>query len=145
MDLFLRIALPSLAFLIGLVALGIQHWKDTPGRWKRRLVIAMPLLLMAPAVGSITLTVRDTNSRSKTAADQRVQIRGNGDNYRFRPKTAPDKTAIERQIASTDGQIDALVYELYGLTKEEIRIAEGEENHDKEHGKTAGSPEKEWK
>src|SRR5512136_1734484 len=37
-------------------------------------------------------------------------------------RTAPDKTAIERQIAATDKQIDALVYELYGLTEEEIRI-----------------------
>jgi len=30
-----------------------------------------------------------------------------------------------RQIEATDGQIDALVYELYGLTGEEIRIVEG--------------------
>ncbi len=36
-----------------------------------------------------------------------------------------DKTAIERQIAATDKQIDQLVYELYGLTGEEIRIVEG--------------------
>jgi len=36
-----------------------------------------------------------------------------------------EKTAIERQIAATDRQIDELVYELYGLTDEEIRIVEG--------------------
>ena len=30
-----------------------------------------------------------------------------------------------RQIEATDGQIDALVYELYGLTDEVIRIVEG--------------------
>lgn len=29
------------------------------------------------------------------------------------------------QIEATDRQIDALVYELYGLTEEEIRIIEG--------------------
>jgi len=40
-------------------------------------------------------------------------------------RTAPDKTAIERQIAATDKQIDELVYELYGLTKDEIRVVEG--------------------
>jgi hypothetical protein len=40
-------------------------------------------------------------------------------------RTAPDKTAIERQIAVTDKQIDQLVYELYGLTEGEIRIVEG--------------------
>jgi len=33
-----------------------------------------------------------------------------------------EKTALERQIEATDGQIDALVYELYGPTEEEIRI-----------------------
>jgi hypothetical protein len=31
-----------------------------------------------------------------------------------------------RQIVATDKQIDKLVYELYGLTEEEIRIVEGE-------------------
>jgi len=39
----------------------------------------------------------------------------------------PDhKEQIDRQIAATDRQIDALVYELYGLTDEEIKIVEGE-------------------
>jgi hypothetical protein len=31
---------------------------------------------------------------------------------------------FQRQIETTDEQIDALVYELYGLTEEEIRIVE---------------------
>jgi hypothetical protein len=35
------------------------------------------------------------------------------------------RTRLERQIAATDGEIDRLVYELYGLTAEEIRIVEG--------------------
>ncbi len=39
-------------------------------------------------------------------------------------KTAHEKTAIQRQIEATDGQIDRLVYELYGLTDDEIRIVE---------------------
>lgn len=30
----------------------------------------------------------------------------------------------QREIASTDRMIDALVYELYGLTEEEIKIVE---------------------
>lgn len=33
---------------------------------------------------------------------------------------------LAQEIAATDKQIDALVYELYGLTDEEIRIVEGE-------------------
>ncbi len=39
-------------------------------------------------------------------------------------KTPTDKTAIQRQIDATDRQIDQLVYDLYGLTDEEIRIVE---------------------
>jgi hypothetical protein len=31
---------------------------------------------------------------------------------------------LQRQIEATDGQVDKLVYELYGLT-EEIKIVEG--------------------
>ncbi len=38
-----------------------------------------------------------------------------------------EKTLYQRQIAATDAQIDALVYKLYGLAAEEIRIVEGEE------------------
>jgi predicted type IV restriction endonuclease len=38
-----------------------------------------------------------------------------------------DKKLYQRQIESTDAEIDALVYELYGLTEEEIAIVEGRE------------------
>jgi len=31
---------------------------------------------------------------------------------------------LVRQVARLDGQIDALVYELYGLTEEEIKVVE---------------------
>ena len=40
-------------------------------------------------------------------------------------KIPDDKTRIQRQIATTDKQIDNLVYELYGLTDKEIAIIEG--------------------
>jgi hypothetical protein len=40
-------------------------------------------------------------------------------------KLSQDINVLQRQIEATDGQIDALVYELYGLTEEEIRIVEG--------------------
>jgi len=36
----------------------------------------------------------------------------------------PDKTLYQRQIEATDRQIDALVYELYGLTEEEVGVIE---------------------
>ena len=39
-------------------------------------------------------------------------------------KVPADREALERQIAATDAEIDGLVYELYGLTSEEIKIVE---------------------
>jgi len=40
-------------------------------------------------------------------------------------KTGHEQTMIQRQIDATDQQIDKLVYELYELTPEEIKIVEG--------------------
>jgi hypothetical protein len=40
-------------------------------------------------------------------------------------KTPDEPARLQRQIDATDRQIDRLVYELYGLTEEEIRIVEG--------------------
>ncbi|KAF5043755.1 Type IIS restriction enzyme Eco57I [anaerobic digester metagenome] len=50
------------------------------------------------------------------------------DLHRRLPSASTDheKALIERQIEATDWQIDTLVYELYGLTEDEIRIVEGE-------------------
>ena len=36
-----------------------------------------------------------------------------------------DKELYERQMKIVDAQIDRLVYDLYGLTDEEIRVVEG--------------------
>lgn len=38
--------------------------------------------------------------------------------------TAPDTITSQRQIDATDARIDRLVYELYGLTEDEIKIVE---------------------
>ena len=47
-------------------------------------------------------------------------------NKRFAEAKAPQtKTVLQRQIDTTDRQIDRLVYELYELTEEEITIVEG--------------------
>jgi hypothetical protein len=39
-----------------------------------------------------------------------------------------DKTLLQRQVEATDAAIDKLVYELYGLTDEEIGIVEGKKS-----------------
>jgi len=41
-------------------------------------------------------------------------------------KSAAHKAVLQRQIDATDAEIDRLVYDLYGLTAEEIAIVEGE-------------------
>jgi len=41
-------------------------------------------------------------------------------------KMERDKELYERQIKIVDAQIDGLVYELYGLSEEEIEVVEGE-------------------
>jgi len=45
--------------------------------------------------------------------------------HRRSARTPQEKEMTQREIESTDGQIDRLVYELYGLTEEEIKIVEG--------------------
>jgi hypothetical protein len=40
-------------------------------------------------------------------------------------KVPSDRTSLQAQIDATDRQIDRLVYDLYGLTDEEVRIVEG--------------------
>ncbi|NLO72789.1 MAG: N-6 DNA methylase [candidate division WS1 bacterium] len=42
-------------------------------------------------------------------------------------QTAQDRELLQRQIEATDREIDRLVYELYGLSEEEIALVEGEE------------------
>jgi hypothetical protein len=36
-----------------------------------------------------------------------------------------DKELYERQIKMVDAQIDSLVYDLYGLTEEEVKVVNG--------------------
>jgi hypothetical protein len=43
-------------------------------------------------------------------------------------RTSHEQTLLKRQIKATDDQIDQLVYELYGLTEEEVRIVKAGTN-----------------
>jgi hypothetical protein len=43
----------------------------------------------------------------------------------YETRMEQDKELYERQIKIVDAQIDRLVYDLYGLTEEEIGIVEG--------------------
>ena len=45
--------------------------------------------------------------------------------YLFRAKTDQERRFVQQEIDATNVRIDALVYELYGLTPEEIAVVEG--------------------
>ena len=45
--------------------------------------------------------------------------------HRRSPRTPQEQETVKREIQSTDNQIDRLVYELYGLTEDEIKTVEG--------------------
>lgn len=47
--------------------------------------------------------------------------------HKQNPRMPGDKERQQREIESTDRAIDQLVYELYGLTEEEVRIVERRE------------------
>jgi hypothetical protein len=42
-----------------------------------------------------------------------------------RAKTPHEQESLQRQIAAADTHIDELVYGLFGLTEDEIRVVEG--------------------
>ena len=43
------------------------------------------------------------------------------------PHTSQEQEMVKREIESTDRQIDNLVYELYGLSEDEVKVVEGKE------------------
>jgi hypothetical protein len=46
-------------------------------------------------------------------------------------RTPQEQTALSRQIAATDAQIDRLLCDLYGLTEDEIKKGKLVETHEK--------------
>jgi len=73
-----------------------------------------------------------SNPRDKSMHDKMVKLveRMLALHKRLAAARVPaEKTRIQRQITTTDNQIDRLVYELYNLTPEEIKIIEGATNN----------------
>jgi hypothetical protein len=63
---------------------------------------------------------QESNKRHRRVASL-AQIMTELNNLLLTTKSPIEKTAIQRQIDATDKQIDELVYELYGLTADEIK------------------------
>jgi hypothetical protein len=45
--------------------------------------------------------------------------------HKLSPRTPQEKEMLQRDIESIEHAIDALVFQLYGLTEAEIKIVEG--------------------
>ncbi len=87
------------------------------------------LLKVLEGASEQTIQPIDFSSSTDTAihghmvklVDQMIELRVQISNA----KNPHEKEALQRQINATDKQIDQLVYQLYGLTDEEIKIVEG--------------------
>jgi len=77
---------------------------------------------------NIPVRITDFNdSKDKSRHDKMVElVSGMLDLHKrlHEARTEHERTALERRIADTDTQIDRLVYELYDLTEDEIKIVE---------------------
>ncbi|GAB6285248.1 MAG: hypothetical protein STSR0009_14490 [Methanoregula sp.] len=66
-------------------------------------------------------TIKARHDRMVTLVTQMLDLNKKWQDARLEQ----EKTQLSRQIAATDASINKLVYELYGLTEEEIAIVEG--------------------
>lgn len=85
-------------------------------RWKRQYMVPLPIR----AINFSNPADVALHSRMVSLVEQMLSLH----KQHAEAKTPHDKTALQRQIDATDHQIDLLVYELYGLTEEEIAIVE---------------------
>lgn len=73
------------------------------------------------------LTITLSDSADRTKHDQMVSLVSHMQSLHERfaeAETDHQQTILQNQIAVTDRQIDRLLYELYGLTDEEIAVVE---------------------
>jgi hypothetical protein len=63
---------------------------------------------------------RHTHDRTVSLVESRLKLQ----DQLAKARSAGERVIVARQIAATDAEIDRLVYELYGLTPEEIAIVE---------------------
>ena len=82
----------------------------------RQFLSQLPVPLADPVSSS------DTASRDQVV--QLVEQMLTLHQFQSATKTPQEQTALERQIAATDSQLDTLIYALYGLTDAEIKIVE---------------------
>jgi hypothetical protein len=120
----------ELAFVLGIInskLLSFYHLNTSANAFKG----AFPKLLIKDLMSFPIAKIDFSDPKGKARHDRMVELVDRMLSLHKQlsaAKTSHDKTTIQRQIDATDEQIDQLVYELYGLTEEEIKIVEGETN-----------------
>jgi len=85
--------------------------------FEARFIRHIPIVLPNPSIPSERRIHDAVESQVKRMLDMMPRLNA--------VRSQHDQTALQRQIKATDAEIDRLVYELYGLTDDEIRIVEG--------------------
>jgi hypothetical protein len=119
---------PNPLFLLGIVNSWLITWRHHRRSPKAKKAL-FPKVLVSDLSQIPVPKLSQTSPADKSRHDQIVQFVEQMLTLHQRLSTAArtpqEKTALERQIAATDAQLDRLVYDLYGLTQEEIKKVEG--------------------
>jgi hypothetical protein len=117
----------SYKYLLGLLnsCLIKYLYDDLVGEQARVFPEVKPVQLFKLPIRSIDFTdpaEKAQHDKMVSLVEQMLEL-----HKRLAKATTPqEKESLERQIQNTDSSIDSLVYELYGLTEEEIKIVEGQ-------------------
>ena len=115
----------SLRFVLGIINSRANqwHWQQRCYDQKRTFPkVKKPDLLSIPIPRLDQALDRDVARHDRLASlvDQMLALHKS----LAAAQSPADKEALQRRVDSTDRQIDRLVYDLYGLTDDEIRIVE---------------------
>lgn len=119
---------PDLKFVLGLVCSRAVAWfwslsffdqKETFPKIKKDALLSVPV----PVLDQSSPSDRTRHDQMVKLVDQMLD----GKKQWAAAKTDRDKAYWDSKCAALDRQIDRLVYELYGLTEDEIKIVEGVE------------------
>jgi hypothetical protein len=112
-------------FLLGVINSRLLNWYyhsmnpevgEALAEVKKTNVAQLPIRVIDPANKSD----QATHDRIVALVEKMLDLQ----KQRAAVKTPHEQTALDRQISATDAQIDRLVYNLYGLTEEEIALVE---------------------
>ena len=119
-DLYLLGVLNSRLFWFAISNISIPFGVRA-GKYRYRLIYQYMEQIPIRVINSSDSADKAVHDRMVTLADSMLALH----KTLASAKSEAQRGVIQRQIDATDAEIDRLVYDLYGLTKEEITIVEG--------------------